>query len=36
MMKTAIDDYIEVREWVERIYALGQITLARKQGKIEL
>jgi hypothetical protein len=36
MMKTAIDNYIEVREWVERIYALGQITLARQQGEIEL
>ena len=36
LMRKAAADYEEVREWAERIYALGQMTLARQQGSIEL
>lgn len=36
LMRKAAADYEEVREWAERIYALGQMTLARQQGPIEL
>jgi hypothetical protein len=33
LIKKAAADYNEVREWAERIYALGQITLARQQQR---
>jgi hypothetical protein len=36
LMKKAAADYEEVREWAERIYALGQMTLARQQAVSEL
>jgi hypothetical protein len=36
LMKKAATDYTEVREWAERVYALGQITLARQEGRIRL
>jgi hypothetical protein len=35
MMRKAAADYEEVREWAARIYAIGQMTLARQQGAIE-
>jgi hypothetical protein len=35
LMKRAAATYNEVREWVERIYALGQITVARQQSAVE-
>jgi hypothetical protein len=36
LMKKAAADHEEVREWAERIYALGQMTVARQQGASEL
>ena len=35
LMRKGAADFTEVREWVERIYFLGQVTVARRKGMID-
>jgi hypothetical protein len=36
LMRQAAAEHVQVQDWVERIYALGQLTVARREGSVDI